>query len=112
TDAVSVLRFGAIDRREEVLDVLYPVLSKLAESGLGGVWDSVSHKFKDQLLDKRVDHYRKEKAKKMRKALAGHSDHILHNRLVRVVEIPSGLTSTDMGTYASNPENLRWMEKI
>jgi oligoribonuclease NrnB/cAMP/cGMP phosphodiesterase (DHH superfamily) len=107
TDAVSVLRFGAIDRREEVLDALYPVLSKLAESGLGGVWDSTSRKFKDPLLEKRVDHYRKEKAKKMRKALAGHSDHVLHNRLVRVVEIPSGLTSTDMGTFASDPDNLK-----
>jgi oligoribonuclease NrnB/cAMP/cGMP phosphodiesterase (DHH superfamily) len=107
TDAVSVLRFGAIDRREEVLDALFPVLSKLAESGLGGVWDNASQKFKDQLLEKRVDNYRKEKAKKMRKALAGHSDHVLFNRLVRVVEIPSGLTSTDMGTFASDPENLR-----
>jgi oligoribonuclease NrnB/cAMP/cGMP phosphodiesterase (DHH superfamily) len=107
TDAVSVLRFGAIDRREEVIDALLPVLSKLAESGLGGVWDDSSQKFRDQLLEKRVDNYRKEKTKKMRKALAGHSDYVLFNRLVRVIEIPSGLTSTDMGTFASNPENLK-----
>ncbi|RDE14925.1 MAG: hypothetical protein C4K48_05310 [Candidatus Thorarchaeota archaeon] len=106
TDAVSVLRFGAIDRREEVLDALYPVLSKLAESGVVGVWDDANKKFRDQLLEKRVDNYRKEKAKKMRKALAGHSDHVLYNRLVRIVEIPNGLTSTDMGTFASDPENL------
>jgi oligoribonuclease NrnB/cAMP/cGMP phosphodiesterase (DHH superfamily) len=111
TDAVSVLRFGAIDRREEVIDVLLPVLSKLAESGLGGVWNNSIQKFRDQLLEKRVDNYRKEKAKKMRKALAGHSDHVLFNRLVRVVEIPSGLTSTDMGTFASDPENLRVEEE-
>jgi oligoribonuclease NrnB/cAMP/cGMP phosphodiesterase (DHH superfamily) len=107
TDAVSVLRFGAIDRREEVLDALFPVLSKLAESGIEGVWDNTSKKFRNQLLEKRVDNYRKEKAKKMRKALAGHSDHVLFNRLIRVVEIPSGVTSTDMGTFASNPEHLR-----
>ncbi|MHA1944076.1 MAG: DHH family phosphoesterase, partial [Candidatus Thorarchaeota archaeon] len=31
TDAVSILRFGAIDKKEEVSDALYPVLSKLAE---------------------------------------------------------------------------------
>jgi oligoribonuclease NrnB/cAMP/cGMP phosphodiesterase (DHH superfamily) len=107
TDAVSVLRFGAIDKREEVLDALYPVLSKLAEGGLEGVWDRATHKFKDQLLEKRVEHYRKEKVKKMRKALSGHCDHILYERLVRIVEIPSGLTSTDMGTFASDPENLK-----
>jgi oligoribonuclease NrnB/cAMP/cGMP phosphodiesterase (DHH superfamily) len=108
TDAVSVLRFGAIDKREEVLDALYPVLSKLAEGGVVGVWDDANKKFRDQLLEKRVDHYRKEKARKMRKALAGHSDHVLYNRLVRIVEIPNGLTSTDMGTFASDPENLRF----
>ena len=107
TDAVSVIRFGAIDRREDVSDALYPVLSKLAESGLEGVWDDTAKKFKDSLLHKRVDHYRKDKAKKMRKAIAGHCDIIIYDRLVRVVEIPSGVTSTDFGTFAANPENLQ-----
>jgi oligoribonuclease NrnB/cAMP/cGMP phosphodiesterase (DHH superfamily) len=107
TDAVSVLRFSAIDKREEVLDALYPVLSRLAEGGLAGVWDKTTQKFIDTLLEKRVENYRKEKIKKMRKALSGHCDHVLHNRLVRVVEIPSGLTSTDMGTFASDSENLK-----
>ena len=107
TDAVSVIRFGAIDHREDVSDALFPVLSKLAESGLNGVWDENTKKFKDSVLDKRVDHYRKEKAKKMRKAIAGHCDITIHDRLVRVVEIPSGVTSTDMGTFASKEENLQ-----
>ena len=107
TDAVSVIRFGAIDRREEVSDALYPVLSKLAESGLNGVWDDATKKFRDSLLEKRVDHYRKEKKKKMKKALQGHCDSVIHERLVRIVEIPSGVTSTDMGTFAANPENLK-----
>jgi uncharacterized protein len=107
TDAVSVVRFGAIDRREDVSDALHPLLSKLAESGLAGVWDDRTKKFKDSLLDKRVDHYRKDKAKKMRKALAGHCDTVIHERLVRVVEIPSGVTSTDMGTFAAKEENLK-----
>lgn len=107
TDAVSVLRFGAIDKREEVLDALYPVLSKLSENGLPGVWDKTTQKFKDDLLEKRVENYRKEKIKKMRKALSGHCDHVLYDRLVRIIEIPSGLTSTDMGTFASKPENLK-----
>ncbi|MFW9788400.1 MAG: DHH family phosphoesterase [Candidatus Thorarchaeota archaeon] len=106
TDAVSVIRFGAIDKKEDVTDALYPVLSKLAESGMSGVWDSNARKFKDTLLHKRVENYRKEKTKKMRKALAGHNDQVIHGKLVRIVEIPSGLTSTDMGTFASNPENL------
>ena len=107
TDAVSVIRFGAIDRREDVSDALYPVLSKLAESGLEGVWNDTSKKFKDTLLQKRIDHYRKDKSKKMRKAIAGHCDHVIHDRLVRVVEIPSGVTSTDFGTFAARPENLK-----
>ncbi len=106
TDAVSVIRFGAIDKKEDVTDALYPVLTKLAENGMDGVWDKDARKFKDMLLDQRVDHYRKEKTKKMKKALAGHSDQIIHGKLVRVVEIPSGLTSTDMGTFASDPEIL------
>jgi len=111
TDAVSILRFGAIDKKEEVTDALYPVLSKLAEEGMDGVWDPSTHRFKDPLLDKRVDHYRKEKSKKMRKALSGHCDQVIHEKLVRIVEIPSGLTSTDMGTFASNPENLKKIDK-
>ena len=106
TDAVSVIRFGAIDRKEEVTDALYPVLEKLAESGMSGVWDDTTHKFKDTLLNQRVEHYRKDKAKKMRKALSGHQDQIIHGKLVRIVEIPSGVTSTDMGTFASNQETL------
>ncbi len=106
TDAVSVIRFGAIDKKEDVTDAIYPVLTKLAEEGMGGVWDNNSRKFKDVLLNQRVEHYRKEKTKKMRKALAGHSDQIIHGKLVRIVEIPSGLTSTDMGTFASDPEIL------
>ncbi|MGY5879860.1 MAG: DHH family phosphoesterase [Candidatus Thorarchaeota archaeon] len=107
TDAVSVIRFGAIDHREDVSDALFPLLSKLAESGMEGVWDDSTKKFKDSLLNKRVDHYRKDKAKKMRKAIAGHCDSIIHDRLVRVVEIPSGVTSTDMGTFAAKEENLQ-----
>lgn len=106
TDAVSVIRFGAIDKKEDVTDALHAILTKLAESGMSGVWDSDARRFKDSLLNKRVEHYRKEKAKKMRKALAGHHDQVIHGKLVRVVEIPSGLTSTDMGTFASNQENL------
>jgi oligoribonuclease NrnB/cAMP/cGMP phosphodiesterase (DHH superfamily) len=106
TDAVNVIRFGAIDKKEEVTDALYPVLEKLAESGMNGVWDDNTHKFKDSLLNKRVDHYRKDKAKKMRKALAHHHDQIIHGKLVRIVEIPSGVTSTDMGTFASNQDVL------
>jgi len=107
TDAVSVIRFGAIDRREDVSDALYPVLSNLAESGLEGVWIDSTKKFKDTLLQKRVDHYRKDKKKKMRKAIAGHCDNVIHDRLVRVVEIPSGVTSTDLGTFAAKEENLQ-----
>ncbi|MHA1949183.1 MAG: DHH family phosphoesterase [Candidatus Thorarchaeota archaeon] len=107
TDAVSVLRFGAIDKKEEVTDALHPILSKLAEDGMKGVWDESTRRFKDPLLDKRVDHYRKEKSKKMRKSLSGHCDQVIHDKLVRIVEIPSGLTSTDLGTFASNSENLK-----
>jgi oligoribonuclease NrnB/cAMP/cGMP phosphodiesterase (DHH superfamily) len=107
TDAVSVIRFGAIDKKEDVTDSLYPLLTKLAENGMSGVWDTNARRFKDSLLDKQVEHYRKEKTKKMRKALAGHCDQVIHGKLVRVVEIPSGLTSTDMGTFASDLENLQ-----
>ena len=111
TDAVSVVRFGAIDKKEEITDALHPILSKLAEEGIKGVWDNSTRRFIDPLLDKRVDHYRKEKSKKMRKSLSGHCDQVIHDKLVRIVEIPSGLTSTDMGTFASNSENLKKIDE-
>jgi oligoribonuclease NrnB/cAMP/cGMP phosphodiesterase (DHH superfamily) len=106
TDAVSVIRFRAIDRKEDVTEALYPLLKQLAKEGIAGVYDTKVGRFRDSLIQQQVDHYRKEKAKKMRKALAGHCDQEIHGRLVRVVEIPSGLTSTDMGTFAADPENL------
>ncbi|MGQ4912583.1 MAG: hypothetical protein ACP6KW_10480, partial [Candidatus Thorarchaeota archaeon] len=107
TDALSVIRFGAIDQKQDVTTALFPVLEALADKGIAGVYDKVTHRFKDELLHKRVEHYRKEKTRKMRKAIAGHCDQVIHDRLVRIVEIPSGVTSTDMGTFASNPENLK-----
>jgi oligoribonuclease NrnB/cAMP/cGMP phosphodiesterase (DHH superfamily) len=106
TDAVSVIRFGAIDRKQDVTEQLYPLLKGLAKQGIAGVYDTQGGRFKDTLLQKRVEHYRKEKMKKMRKALSGHCDQEMHDRLVRVVEIPTGLTSTDMGTFAAKDENL------
>lgn len=107
TDALSIIRFGAIDRRQDITDALLPLLRKLAESGVSGLWDSDEGKFKDFLLAQQVHHYRKEKLKKMRKALAGHCEQEIHGRLVRIVEMPNGLTTTDIGTFASDAENLK-----
>jgi oligoribonuclease NrnB/cAMP/cGMP phosphodiesterase (DHH superfamily) len=58
-------------------------------------------------LDKRVHNYRKEKLKKMRRALKGHCDQIVHDRVVRVIEIPNGVTTTDLGTFLADEKNLQ-----
>jgi oligoribonuclease NrnB/cAMP/cGMP phosphodiesterase (DHH superfamily) len=107
TDALSVIRFGALDRREDLTEALRPLLMSLAAEGISGVWDDSIKRFKDPLLSKKVEHYRKEKLKKMKKALAGHYDTEIHNRLVRIVEMPSGVTTTDMGTFLASAENLQ-----
>jgi oligoribonuclease NrnB/cAMP/cGMP phosphodiesterase (DHH superfamily) len=107
TDALSVIRFGALDRREDLTEALRPLLMSLAAEGIDGVWDDSTKRFKDSLLSKKVEHYRKEKLKKMKKALAGHYDTEIHNRLVRIVEMPSGVTTTDMGTFLASADNLR-----
>ncbi len=107
TDALSVIRFGALDRREDLTEALKPLLTSLADEGVSGVWDESVKRFKDSLLSKRVDHYRKDRAKKMKKSLAGHNDIEIHDRLVRMIELPSGVTTTDIGTFLSNPETLR-----
>ncbi|MHA1908105.1 MAG: DHH family phosphoesterase [Candidatus Thorarchaeota archaeon] len=106
TDALSVIRFGALDRREDLTEALLPLLTSLADEGIKGVWDDSAKRFKDSLLSKKVEHYRKERLKKMKKALAGHCDVEVHDRLVRVVEMPSGVTTTDMGTFLASAENL------
>ncbi|MHA1248138.1 MAG: DHH family phosphoesterase [Candidatus Thorarchaeota archaeon] len=111
TDAVSILRFSAIDRRTDITAALMPLLKALAEEGLAGVWDEQRGRLKDDLLEQRVRHYRREKAKRMRKALAGHCDLEIHGRLVRIVEMPTGVTTTDMGTFLSDPENLKLGDK-
>ena len=107
TDALSVIRFGAIDKREDLTQALLPLLTSLADEGIEGVWDDSTKRFKDSLLSKKVEHYRKERLKKMKKALAGHNDVEVHDRLVRILEMPSGVTTTDMGTFLASPENLR-----
>ncbi len=106
TDAVSVIRFAALDKREDITASLFPLLKSLAENGISGVWDEKNHRFKDDFLEQRVRHYRKEKSKRMRKALARHADLVIHDRLVRIVEIPNGVTTTDMGTFVTDPQNL------
>ncbi len=107
TDALSVVRFNAMDRKEDLTEILRPILEKLAEHGMDGVWDSGAGRFKDTQLDQKVKHYRKEKLKKMRKALAGHCDQELYGRLVRIIEMPHGVTTTDIGTYLAIAENLK-----
>ncbi|MHA1770126.1 MAG: DHH family phosphoesterase [Candidatus Thorarchaeota archaeon] len=106
TDAVSIIRFNALDKREEITSGLFPLVKALAEEGLAGLWDAERQRFKDDVLEQRVHHYRKEKTKRMRKALSGHCDLRVHGYLVRIVEMPNGVTSTDLGTYLANPDNL------
>jgi oligoribonuclease NrnB/cAMP/cGMP phosphodiesterase (DHH superfamily) len=107
TDAISVIRFTAIDHKEDVSDALYPLLKALAVEGIKGIWNEDTNSFKDALLDKRVKHYRKEKLKKMRHALECHCDTEIHGLLIRILEMPNGITTTDLGTFVSNEENLK-----
>ncbi|NHI82769.1 MAG: hypothetical protein EAX81_00510 [Candidatus Thorarchaeota archaeon] len=107
TDAVSISRFNSIARKEDVTEALLPLLKSLAEDGIAGVWNDSTKRFRNELLDRQVHQYRKERLKRMRKALSGHCDQRIHGKLVRVVEIPSGVTTTDIGTYLTDAENLQ-----
>ncbi|MGY5875056.1 MAG: DHH family phosphoesterase [Candidatus Thorarchaeota archaeon] len=107
TDALSVIRFNAMDRKEDLTEILRPILERIAEHGMDGVWDNDARRFKDTQLDQKVKHYRKEKLKKMRKALAGHCDQEIHGRLIRIIEMPHGVTTTDIGTYLAIEDNLK-----
>jgi len=106
TDAVSVTRFNSITRKEDVTQALYPLLRSLAEDGIRGLWDYSNKKFKDTLLEQQVRQYRKERFKRMKKALAGHCDQKIEGKLVRILEMPSGVTTTDIGTYLADEKNL------
>ncbi|MFW9845555.1 MAG: DHH family phosphoesterase, partial [Candidatus Thorarchaeota archaeon] len=106
TDLLSVTRFTALNKKQDINDAVMPFLKKLAEEGISGLWDEKAKRFKDTLLDKKVGQYRKEKLKKMKKSLAGHCDQVIHDRLVRIVEIPTGVTTTDLGTFLSDETNL------
>ena len=106
TDAVSVIRFSALDKREDITDALTPIVEALAKNGIEGVWDSEHKRFRNNLLQKQVAYYQKERLKKMKKALIGHCDHSIQGQLVRIVEIPSGVTTTDLGTFLAMDENL------
>ncbi len=107
TDAVSIIRFNAIDRKKDITEALYPLVEKLAEGGIERIWDEKLSRFKDRVLEQRVKSYRRDKSKRMRKALSHHVDHEIDGRIVRIVEIPSGVTTTDMGTFVTHEDNLR-----
>ena len=107
TDALSVIRFGALKRREDLTGSIFPLLKALSDEGMAGVWNVETKQFKDHLLGKQVDHYRKDRLKKMKKALSGHIDQTINDRIVRIIELPSGVTTTDIGTFLAIPENLR-----
>jgi oligoribonuclease NrnB/cAMP/cGMP phosphodiesterase (DHH superfamily) len=107
TDALSLLRFAATDKGQDFTEAITPIMRSLADKGIAGIWDEDTKRFRDNLLSQRVDSYRKEKIKKMRKALSGRSDLEINGSLVRIVEIPNGVTTTDMGTWASDERNLK-----
>lgn len=107
TDALSLIRFAAIDKGQDFTDAVTPILQSLAQNGISGIWDESAKRFRDNLLNQRIDSYQKEKIKKMRKALGGRVDMEIHGCLVRIVEIPNGVTSTDMGTWAADERNLK-----
>ncbi len=106
TDALTAIRFAAMNKKEDVTDAIMPILATLATQGIKGLWDNENKRFKDPLLDSRVREYRKARLKKMKKALACHCDHIVNNRLVRIVEMPVGVTTTDLGTFLADAANL------
>ncbi len=106
TDLLSVTRFAAMNKKQDVGAAIMPLLTKLAEHGISGLWNDESKRFKDTMLDQQVRQYRKEKLKKMKKSLAGHCDQIIHGRLVRIIEIPAGVTTTDLGTFLADEKNL------
>lgn len=106
TDALSITRFTAMNKKEDMNDAIKPLLVKLAEQGVEGLWDDAAKRFKDSLLERQVRQYRKERLKKMKKALAAHCDQVVHGCLVRIVEIPTGVTTTDLGTFLADSSNL------
>jgi oligoribonuclease NrnB/cAMP/cGMP phosphodiesterase (DHH superfamily) len=106
TDALTTIRFAAMNKKEDVTDAIMPLLTTLASDGIEGLWDDGNKRFKDSLLESRVREYRKARLKKMKKALACHCDQIVNNRLVRIVEMPIGVTTTDLGTFLSDAANI------
>ncbi len=106
TDALSITRFTALNKKDDMNAAIKPLLVKLAEEGIEGLWDDAGKRFKDSLLERQVRQYRKERLKKMKKALAAHCDQVVHDRLVRIVEIPTGVTTTDLGTFLADSSNL------
>ncbi len=106
TDALTAVRFAAINKKEDVTDAIMPLLTALASDGIKGLWDDENKRFKESLLDSRVREYRKARLKKMKKALACHCDQVVNDRLVRIVEMPIGITTTDLGTFLSEAANL------
>ncbi len=106
-DVVNLLRIFSIEKRQRSTDVLASLVIALSENGLSGVWNEETQRLRDDLLEKRLQNYRRGLLKKMRRALEGHQDMEIHGKLVRIVEIPAGISTTDMGNFLSDPENLR-----
>ncbi len=106
TDALNVIRFNAVGGKQDLTEALRSLLKDLADGGPSNVWDPNTHQFKDNLLEMQVKNYRKERLRKMKRALKTHQDQLIHGCLVRIVQLPQGVTTTDIGNFLVNPKNL------
>ncbi len=106
SDALTVTRFNAISSKQDMTEALMKILTDLADGGPANVWDEQTQQFKDNLLNMQVKNYRKERLRKMKKALDTYCDQMIHGCLVRVIQLPQGVTTTDFGNFMANLDNL------
>ncbi len=106
SDLITHIRYSFSDSNAELQKELHHISLLLANKGISALWDEKRKIIPDDNYRLQVKAYRKLRAKKMKGLLEKSCSQKIHGKLVRIVFIPEGITTTDVANYLSDPKNL------
>ncbi len=106
SDLITHIRYTLSENNDDLQNELRHISEMLANNGISAIWDEEKKIIPDDNYRLQVKAYRKLRLKKMKGLLDKSCTQVVHGKLVRIVFIPEGITTTDVANYLSDPQNL------
>ena len=107
SDLITHIRYTLSENDEDLQKELTHISEMLAEHGISAIWDEKRNMIPDDNYRLQVKAYRKLRLKKLKGLLSKSCEQVIHGKLVRIVFIPEGITTTDVANYLSDANNLK-----